>query len=131
MGKLIDLNARRDQEVRQIMLADASFNIRRVVIAARVMYGNYLATIADLMKDVEKMNRGELDARDLEARYKDVAGDTPDLLLSIIEVILRGNGLEFDRAWWEASCDVQDMRNFIDACMSSSTADKNDKKKEG
>lgn len=127
--KLIDLNARRDQDVKQIALADKSFNIRRVVIAARVMYGNYLTTIANLLTDIERMNRGEVDARELEARYKDVAGDTPDLLLSIIEVILRGNSLEFDRAWWESSCDVQDMRAFIDACMSS--GDKNDKKKEG
>lgn len=127
--KIFDLNARRDQTAALIKLQDREFRITRVVIAARVLYSNYLSEVSSFFRDVKSLNEKEMTAQELEAKYNDFSQSVPERLSRIIEIILTSNGYEFDRLWWENNADTADMRDFIDLCMTKDAAEGSAKKK--
>lgn len=129
--RIFDLESRREAAVAVIRLGGMEFRIVRVVIAARVMYSNYLSRVAALFSDISAAEGGKVDAKALMDRYGDFAQKAPDILLEIIQAILETNGIAFDRTWWENHSDVEDMRNFIDACMSKGDDGKGKKKAQG
>ncbi len=127
--KLVDLNSRKDSTTAVVTLGDKTFRISRVVIAARVLYSNYLITIRDFFDGYSKV-KNEEDERRLMESYSSIAEKTNDRLLEIIELILVKNGYSFDKAWWEDNADIVDLRGFIDACISKDASSAGVKKKQ-
>lgn len=128
--KLFDLNSRREATVAVVTLGDKTFRIARVVIAARVMYSNYLSTLASLLHDAQELNKGAMSAEELEEKYRDKVSNACSTLQEIVALILKSNGYEYDAAWWDNNSDIEDLRNFIDSCMSKDNREVKDKKKE-
>lgn len=129
--RIFDLESRREAALAVIRLGGMEFRIVRVVIAARVMYSNYLSRVSQLFRDISDKEEAAKDAKGLMDRYGDFAQKAPDILMEIIQTILETNGIAFDRTWWERHSDVEDMRNFIDACMSKGDDGKGKKKDQG
>lgn len=128
--KLFDLNSRREQNAALIRIADKEFKITRVVIAARVLYSNYLSEVSSFFKDVENVNNQEMNAAELERKYSNFSSSVPSRLSEIVKIILSSNGYDYDAAWWDYNADTADLRDFIDCCMTKdNSAGKGSKKK--
>lgn len=121
--RIVDLNSRSGCTTAVITLGDKTFRISRVVIAARVKYANYLMEFSHLLDDASRIKDGDQKAMEaLNSKYQEFGELVPDILKSIIRLLLEKNGYEFSEEWWDENADIEDMRNFIDASLSKDTA---------
>lgn len=118
--RLIDLNGRDGCSVAVITIQDKTYRISRIVVAARLMYSNYLSTISKLLNEYAD-TAGAADNKQIQGlydKYTEYAEKVPDILLGIIQLLLEKNGYEYSEEWWKENSDIEDMRGFIDAALS-------------
>lgn len=120
--RLYDLNSRDNCVTATIELADKTFKISRVVTGARVLYSNLLVERGQLLQKLAGIDTADPEQLPaLEAMQSQVAqfAERKERILDdILELLLKANGIEFDKQWWQDSTDEMDVNGFIEACLS-------------
>ncbi|MGD1818000.1 MAG: hypothetical protein ACPKNR_13285 [Pleomorphochaeta sp.] len=129
MEKYIDLNGREKQITATIKLSDTTFQIKRVVIAVRVLYSNHLIKMGELFKKVGEIKKDDQKAlKEINISIEEFNKEKEKVYDKILKLLLEKNGYEFNKTWWNENTDELDIRNFIEECLNKDTNTRSKKK---
>jgi hypothetical protein len=126
-----------------IEVAGQSFTISRVVLGARKLYGDLIREVGEQLQAIagfdERLRKAsEVSKEEWAKVYKEMQGHLErtqkfsetkmDQYFKVIELILKPNGYDFDREWWEFNCDEQDYQYFIAECLNKDVSEADKKK---
>lgn len=130
MQKYYDLNGREKSVKALVKISDKSFEIDRVVIAARVLYSNLLCKMGNYLKEASQCNdKTPEEIEVLTKKIETFQQEKMETYNEVIRLLLEKNGYLFDLIWWEKNTDELDIRAFIETCMIKDSENKNLKKK--
>lgn len=115
MKKIFDLNNRDGCISAAITLSDKTFTIKRVVIAVRALYSNYIKTLGILLQDISNID--EENAALVSEDVNKFSIEKESIFDEILNLILKANGYEYDKDWWSMNASDEDMRYFIETCL--------------
>ncbi|MGD1818927.1 MAG: hypothetical protein ACPKOI_03470 [Pleomorphochaeta sp.] len=129
MEKYIDLNGREKQITATIKLSDTTFQIKRVVIAIRVLYSNHLIKMGTLFKKVGEIKEDDQKAlNEINISIDEFNKEKEEVYDKILKLLLEKNGYKFNKTWWNENADELDIRNFIEECLNKDTNTRSKKK---
>lgn len=114
-----------------IEVAGASFQITRVVIGARKLFGELMQDMgkyleltgkleekfAEVGEDPEKQEKLQAEIKQVSKEIEDFSEDKINRYMDIIRILLEKNGYSFDRNWWIENCEQADLQYFISEAM--------------
>ncbi len=109
-----------------ITIGGKAFEISRITLRARSMYGEYLIfcgeylqTISRIQNDVEGADAEKAEAlsKEMTDKITSFAIGKAKHITEILTVILEKNNYQFEQAWWEENTDYQGMEAFIVQAM--------------
>ena len=111
----------------EITLGGKTWEISRVVIRLRELYGDYVQHAAQYIDEIQKAEGKDIEELgDLAEAY---AQDKSVKLDAMMDKLLTKNGYEYDKEWWAENVgNYQQMEQFIVACLNKDI-DETDKKK--
>lgn len=116
MGRKI-VNLDDQQNTAEITLGGKKWEIARVVIRLREMYGDYIQHAAGYIEELHRLQ----DTEELEALHElseVYAHEKAAMLDAMMDKLLTKNGYEYDKEWWADNVgDYQKMEAFIVACL--------------
>ena len=124
----------------EIKLGGETFNISRITLEMRQLYGEYLEhrgaymmAVIELQKKAEK----EDDLGALEAIEKEVTKNVQEFAITrakeleeMLRLILEKNNIKYSKKWWESNTDYQGMEDFIIEAIRKDEVGASSKKKE-
>lgn len=102
------------------------FEINRITMRMRAMYGEYLIFCGEYVTAVGKSQEGleTASAEELEKRSNDLSEKIEAYAIGkakhisgLLSVILEKNNYEYDKNWWEENTDYSGMESFIVQAM--------------
>ncbi len=133
MERYYDINGREGCTTAVVTVADRTFRISRVVIAARVMYSNMIIRMGEMLRKLSAYDReADTDGTEgmhLEEEATRFAKDRMETIERVLRLLLEKNGEKWDKAWWDENTDEADRRAFIERCLMKDSGNV-DKKKE-
>jgi len=122
MGRKI-VNLDDKQNTAEITLGGYTWEISRVVIRLREMYGEYVKHAGEYLEVFADLREAE-DTEQLEKMAEQYAYEKAEKLDAMMEKLLTKNGYEYDKEWWaEHVGDYQAMEQFIVACLNKDQED--------
>ena len=122
-----------------IEVGDQSFDISRLTMQIRELYGEYYIFSGEYAKKVSAINEASKQTtgvEELESKQAELtelitsyAVDKAERIQNILTIILDKNGYKFDSDFWEKNADYQFMEWFIVQCMNKDVDEKAPKKK--
>lgn len=120
-----------------ITVAGKTFDIKRIVLKARQLYGEYLVMSGEYLRKVSDANNlegktvAELKAfnAELEKAVEEYAVKKAEILERLLQVILEKNGYEFNFQWWEENSDYSAIEQFIFTALKKDEKESDTKKK--
>lgn len=114
-----------------IEVAGVSFQITRVVIGARKLFGELMQDMGKYLELTGKLeekfshigedpeNRKALDEeiKQVSKEIEEFSEDKLNRYMEIIRILLEKNGYTFDRDWWIENCEQADLQFFINEAM--------------
>lgn len=98
----------------EITIGGKTFEISRVVLRLREMYGDYVADAGKYLQRIQELDEVE-EINQLAEIY---AHEKADKLDAMMEKLLVKNGYEYDKEWWADNVgDYHAMEEFIVACL--------------
>ena len=111
----------------EITIGGKTWEIARVVIRLREMYGDYVQHAAGYIETLQGYAESE-DLDELQELAEVYAIEKARKLDAMMEKLLTKNGYEYDADWWAENVgEYQKMEQFIVACLNKDQLD--DKKK--
>ena len=111
----------------EITIGGKTWEIARVVIRLREMYGDYVQHAAGYIETLQGYGESE-DLDELQELAEVYATEKARKLDAMMEKLLTKNGYEYDVDWWAENVgDYRKMEEFIVACLNKDQDD--DKKK--
>jgi len=124
----------------EIKIGGESFNIARITLEMRQLYGEYLTFCGEYYQRVlafnvqaenesklEKLN--EIDS-DQNKAIEEFAHGKAERIEAMLKLLLEKNGHKYSRKWWESNADYTTMEAFIVEAINKDTAQATSKKKE-
>jgi len=125
-----------------IEVGDQSFDISRLTMQIRELYGEYNIFSGEYAKSVYALNEESKklamgnNVEGLEVNYEKMtnliegyAKGKAERIQNILTILLDKNGYKFDEKFWEENADYQFMEWFIIQCMNKDVEEKAPKKK--
>lgn len=122
----------------EIKLGGEAFNISRITLEMRQLYGEYLTFCGEYYQRVlafnvqaenesklEKLN--EIDA-DQNKAIEEFARGKAERIEAMLKLLLEKNGYKYSRKWWESNADYTTMETFIVEAINKDTESASKKK---
>ena len=123
--KIVNLDDK--ENTLEITIGGKTWEIARVVIRLREMYGDYVQHAAGYIDTLQGYAESE-NLDDLQELAEVYATEKARKLDAMMEKLLTKNGYEYDADWWAENVgDYRKMEEFIVACLNKDQDD--DKKK--
>lgn len=98
----------------EITIGGETFEISRVVLRLREMYGAYIADAGKYLKRIQELD----DVEKINQLAEIYAHEKADKLDAMMEKLLVKNGYEYDKEWWADNVgDYHSMEQFIVTCL--------------
>ena len=108
----------------EITVGGTTFVIKKVVLSAHILYGEYIKESA---RFIEQVRAGEISEENPDGLDEYVTAKV-NRLDGIMDRILSKNGYVYDKEWWADNVEsYHDIEQFIAQCLNK---DHDDKKKE-
>ena len=123
--KIVNLDD--EKNTASITIENKTFEIKRIVLKARQIYGEYLQAAGEYLVKISKFNeraqntgdRQEISLIDnqLTESVEDWVQTKAGFIEGLMEVILTKNGYDWEPDWWYENTDYQMMERFIETAL--------------